>query len=571
MKFLTAFLLAAPLLLSGQNYPQNYFLPPLDTPLVITGSFGEIRQDHLHSGIDISTDDEEGLPVYAAADGYISRVKVAPDGYGKAVYVTHPNGFVTVYGHLQKFASPLSEFVRRLQYERQTFELDEKFTESQYPVRQRDVIGYSGSSGGAEGPHVHFEIRDELTEEPINPFLFGIPYKDNIAPEIKYVRIIPQREGGILNSTDTAETYDLVPDAENGLRLNIGEYPIVYGNISFAIGATDKSDSSDSELSVYSGELYVDEKPVFSWRYDRLNFEHTRDVNAHIDYQSKMRDYQTIERFYRMPGDRLNIYGTDPSVTGNVFFEKDGSHEVRMVVKDFKGNSREIKFQILCQTALSTNQYQQRYAGAQYVTMQKALSISKSDFEILIPEGAGYDNFYYYSESENSNDYLSDIYHLGDEYVPLKKSVSVSLKPAKEVPDSLTGKLLIVRIGDYDILKPCGGVWNGKMVAAKSNMFGRFAVAMDTIPPVVEKYYVPADMNSMYGGEVRIIIKDDLSGIKSYSGKIDGKWRLFEYDKKNNMLISNVDPVMDNKDHPIEITVTDERGNTTVWKSSFYF
>ncbi len=571
MKYIFSLIFLTPLLLQAQNYPQNYFITPLDTPLVITGSFGEIRDNHLHSGIDISTGDDEGLPVYAAADGYVSRVKVAPDGYGKAIYITHPNGYVTVYGHLQKFTSPLSDQIRKMQYERQSFELDEKFADGQFLIRQRDIIAYSGSTGGTDGPHLHFEIRDEKTEEPINPFLFGVPYKDNIRPEIKYVRIIPQREGGILNTTDSAETYDLVPNESKGFRLNVLENPVVYGKISFAIGASDRADSSDSELNIYSAELYVDGKQAFTFTYDRFSFDNTRDVNAHIDYLSKERDNQTFQRLMRMPGDRLSIYGRDTLVTGMMNFEEDKSHEIRIVVKDYKGNFSEAEFVINCYKSLAENQYQPHNPDGFYVTMQKSEAVHKSDYDVVIPEGAAYEEFYYEDDVQESNDYYSDIYFLGNEFTPLRKSISVGIKPKVQVPDSLKNKLLVVRIGQYDILKACGGQWNGKLVSAKSNSFGKFVVMLDTTPPAVEKFYVPADLNSMYGGEVRIRIKDDLSGIKSYSGKVDGKWRLFEYDKKENMIISNVDGVMDNKEHPIEITVTDERGNTRVWQSSFYF
>ena len=172
------FSLSSSLTVEAQKYPQDYFIAPLDPPLILTGTFGEIRNNHFHSGIDLSTDEDEGYPVMAAADGYVSRIKIAPDGYGKALYVTHPNGFVTVYGHLQKFTSQVNSFIRRIQYERQEFAMDINPAINEFIVKQRDVIAYSGSTGSAEGPHIHFEIRDEKSEEPINPLLFGLPIKD---------------------------------------------------------------------------------------------------------------------------------------------------------------------------------------------------------------------------------------------------------------------------------------------------------------------------------------------------------------------------------------------------------
>ncbi|MBK8587010.1 MAG: M23 family metallopeptidase [Bacteroidetes bacterium] len=158
--------------LQAQNYPQNYFHWPLDTPLTIVGSFGEIRDGHFHSGLDLGTDEMEGRPVSASAAGYISRIKISADGYGKALYITHPNGYVTVYGHLQKFTQPVNEYVRKIQYERQAFEVDLNLKSKDFLVKQDEVIAYSGSTGSAQGPHLHFEIRDEETEEPMNPFFF---------------------------------------------------------------------------------------------------------------------------------------------------------------------------------------------------------------------------------------------------------------------------------------------------------------------------------------------------------------------------------------------------------------
>jgi hypothetical protein len=570
MKYLLTFLLVAPLLTEAQNYPRNYFIPPLDTPLVITGSFGEIRNEHVHAGIDISTNDQEGLPVYCAANGYISRVKVAPDGYGKAVYVTHPNGFVTVYGHLEKFTGGLYEFVRKFQYENQVFEVDEKFDAAKFPVRQRDIIGYSGSSGGADGPHLHFEVRDEKTEEPVNPLLFGIPFSDHKKPMIKYVRIIPRPEGGIVEKTDTAQSYDLVPDEGGSWRLNVNDYPIVFGNISIAISTGDSIDAYDEgELNIYSAELFVDDKPAFSWRYDRLNYDNMRDVNAHLDYLSKVRDHQIFEKFSRAPGDRLPIYA-DTSLTGNLIFDTDAAHNIHIVVRDFKGNMTEAKFEIISYVSAAENKYQPRNPDAIPVARDKGVAIHKSAYDIVIPEGAMYDDSYYDDEVLEPAVY-SDIYRIGNEYVPLRMPITVGIKPYKELPDSLGKKLCVVRIGEYDIPKSLGGEWKGKFLTAKSNYFGKFVLMPDTIPPKVEKFYVPADLNSMYGGEVRVKITDDLSGIKTYSGTIDGKWRLFEYDKKNDMLIANIDPLMENKEHSLVVTVTDERGNTTVWKSVFYF
>jgi hypothetical protein len=552
----------------AQNYPQGYFIAPLDPPLELTGTFGEVRDNHFHSGIDLSTDEEEGVPVMAAADGYVSRIKIAPDGYGKALYITHPNGYVSVYGHLQKFTAQINSYIRRIQYERQVFELDLNPKPEEFVIHQRDVIGYSGSTGSAQGPHVHFEIRDEKTEEPINPLLFGLPLNDTIPPEIHFVRIFPKREGGILEKTDSAMTYELV--FENGsYRLGTETAPGVYGNVGFGFNATDYQDSNMTSLGIYGAELYVDGKLSFTTIYDRFNFNDTRYANAHIDYMLNKREGIEIERCFRLPGDRMKIYGELPQ-TGYTNFLDAGSHQVKIVVSDFSGNKSQVVFNVSTNESLRSKTYMQRPAGTIRVPYDKGVSIQKSKLEVSIPEGAFYEDFDF-DEQVSKSAFLSDIYTIGNPDEPLQLPMTIGLKPNKDIPDSMKIKALIVRMSDEGDLEGVGNLWNDKILTAKTYEFGNFAIVLDTVPPMVEKYYVPADMNTMYGGVVQIRVKDNLSEIKNYSGKINDKWHLFEYDKKNNMLIANVESMDVNETHPIEVTVTDQNGNTTVWKSTFYY
>lgn len=598
-RFILAILIAMPAVLSAQSYPRNYFIAPLDTPLIISGTFGEIRDNHLHSGLDLSTNQEEGLPVMAAADGYISRVKITPDGYGKALYITHPNGYVTVYGHLQKFTAALNSYVRKMQYEKHVFELDEKLTPNEFKVSQRDVIAYSGNSGSTFEPHLHFEIRDEISEEPINPLLFGLSFRDTVAPLIKYIRIYPVRENGIVNKSDSAETYETRID--NGVySLITTEFPIVYGNIAFGIGTDDfqyklvrgdENDSDDdapvkmnedttqdspeeilppSHLGIYSVELYIDDTPTFTWRYDRLNFSNTRDVNGHIDYRIKQRSDKVIERCHKLSGDNLGIYGNNTQ-TGFSSFTNDASHDIKIVVRDFKGNMSQISFSVISYSTLVHNPYLARPENSLYVATGKGIAIHKSKLDVVIPEGAAYEDFFYSDSEESDENYLSGIFTIGDPMEALRLPMTIGIKADKDVVDSLKSKTILVRIDQYQNIKSFPSEWNGKFLTTKTLEMGSYVIALDTVGPRIEKFYVPADLNTMYGGTIQYKIQDELSGIKSYGGKIDDKWYLFEYDLKSKMIIANVDPIMDNKDHKVELTVTDKSGNTTVWKSSFYF
>jgi hypothetical protein len=538
--------------------------------MLLSGSFGEIRSGHFHSGIDITTNETEGLPVYAAADGYVSRIKIAPDGYGKALYITHPNGFVTVYGHLQKFTGELNSYVKKLQYENKNFELDIKLKEKEFKIKKSDVIAYSGNSGNTDGPHLHFEIRDEISEEPINPMLFGIKPVDSIPPVIEYIRVYTFPELGFVNKTDTPVTYE-VQNMQGMFLLNTPDNVLVYGNIAFGIGATDMANDAPGILGIYSCELSVDGTLAYEWKYDRFNFDDTKYVDAHSDYKLANREKITVERCFRLPGNHLYSLYNDTNKTGYQLFTDDGTHDIKITVSDFNGNKSLIEFQTVTYASLNNQKYQVKPLGALPASHSKGIAVHKNQLDVVIPAGALFGDFLYTDSEQKRPEYLSPVYTVGDAYEPIFLPITIGIKPTENISDSLKPKCVIVRLDPDGSWHSCGGSWNGKFLTAKSNKFGQFVILPDTIAPSITKEYVPADMNSFRGGVVQIKIDDILSGISTYSGMIDGKWTLFEYDKKEKMLTADIMSMMENKEHSIEMTVTDERGNIAVWKSNFYF
>ena len=555
--------------LFGQGYPKNYFHWPVDTPVIVLGVFGEIRDNHFHSGIDLSTYQMEGAPVKAAAEGYVSRIKISADGYGKALYITHPNGYVTVYGHLQKFTAALNEYVRKIQYERQKFEIDDNLKPNQFKIKQDEVIAYSGQTGGASGPHLHFEIRDEKSEEPINPLLFGLPLNDTQAPELKAVRIYPTPGSGIVNKTDTAMTYE-IQTWDNVNMINSPNVILTYGYIGFGISAVDHQDGSTALLGIYSVDMTVDGQNAYHWQYDRFNFNDTKEVNAHIDYLTYVRDRLTVERAFRLPGNHLNIY-EDSVKLGTQYFGEDASHDIKFIVKDFNGNQSFIEFPVVCYASLYNNPMQPKDPDGMLVTNSKGVAIHKSKLDVAIPAGAVYDDFWYTDFESNSPEYLANTYRIGSWYEALDVPITVGIKPEAVIPDSLKPKAIIAEVQQYGKLKGRGGKWNGKFLSADVPTFGDYTIVLDTTPPTVVKDYVPADMNSYRGAVIQYKITDNLSSIKSYTGMVDGKWILFEYDKKNDMLSADISFLPTNNEHKVVLTVIDERGNTTNYTSTFWF
>ena len=567
--FLVITLLVSAFSVKAQDYPKNYFHWPLDTPVTIIGTFGEIRDSHFHSGVDLGTQEMEGRPVMASASGYVSRIKIAADGYGKALYITHPNGFVTVYGHLQKFTAALNDYVKKLQYEKQTFELDLNLKPKEFIVKQDEVIAYSGQTGGATGPHLHFEIRDAFTEEPINPLLFGLKAFDGISPEIKSVRIYPSPEAGIVNKTDSSVVYE-IQSSDGILMLNALDYVQGYGYISFGINAIDHIDNSTAELGIYSAELFVDNQLAYGWKYDRFNFSDTKQVNAHIDYTSYIKDHSTMERFFKLPGNHLAIYD-DTIKLGTQYFSEEGTHDIKMIVKDFSGNKSEIIFPVIVYSSLNTYPYQAHPQDAILITNEKGVAVHKSKLDVGIPSNAVYQDFYYNDQEMKSPQFLSSTYRIGSWYEALNVPITVGIKPEADIPDSLKSKVIVAEVQSYGKLKGRGGEWKGKFVSAEVPTFGDYTLVYDTVPPSIEKDYVPADMNSYRGGVIQFKVTDNLSKIKSYQGTVDGRWMLFEFDKKNNLLQCDVSALAVNKEHQVTLKVVDERNNENNYKFVFYY
>lgn len=554
----------------AQRYPQGYFTAPVDTPLILKGTFGEVRDGHFHSGIDISTGEQEGVSVRAAADGYVSRIKVSASGFGRVLYVTHPNGYVTVYAHLQKFRDDLREYMRSEQLKQKSYEIELFPKKGEFKVTKGQEIALSGNSGNSQGPHLHFEIRDEKSEDPLNPLLFGLPVEDHQPPVLRALRVYPELEGGMVETTDTARSYNIFPwDTLYGVET--GEYIKVYGICSVGFDVYDKQEGSDAELGIHSAELYIDGIKTYQWINNRLDFDDTRYANAHSDYEVRKRDGVHMERCYRMSGNHFLPIYPDTGLTGIFEFTGDDSHDLRFLAHDFYGNTCNITFQLQSYSPLANKPYQTHPEGALLVTPAKGIAVHHDNLDVIIPSGAVYEPMYYYDDELPNRRGLSNTYYVGNPYEALHVPITVSIKPAAAVSDSLKSKVLMARLEPDGSLIGQGGAWNKEFLTAKTREFGRYFLALDTVAPTVTKEYYPADLNTSRGGIVQLIVKDDLSGLKTYSPVIDGQWQLAEFDAKTGLLTIDLSGLTLNQQHQIELTVTDERGNTQVWKDGFWW
>ena len=324
-----------------KNYPKDYFIYPVDARISLAANFGELRPNHYHMGLDCRTDQVVNKTVKAAADGYIAKVSVEPFGYGQAIYINHPNGLTTVYGHLNRFFPALEKYVKDKQYEKQSWKVDLEIPRGMFPVKQGQFIAYSGSTGGSQGPHCHFEIRDTKTGKVLNELLFGLPIPDNVPPSIERLYMYDR----------TKSTYSQTPQylpikkAGNTYTTNENIIPVHSGKTSFGITANDKLSHSNNPNGIYEAIIYLDNFPLCAFQLDSISYDETRYVNANVDYKTRASGGPYIQHLSRLPGYPQGVY-KDINSDGVIELKDADIHEVKIVVKDANGNTSVLQFKI---------------------------------------------------------------------------------------------------------------------------------------------------------------------------------------------------------------------------------
>jgi hypothetical protein len=331
--------------LRAQVHPDSTdFRAPVDIPMYLAGNFGEIRPNHFHAGLDIKTQGREGIPIRCVEDGWVSRIKVSLTGYGTVVYVNHPNGYTSVYAHLQGFEKKIDDYLRTNQYEQESF-LIELFPDSgEIQLSKGEVIALSGNTGGSGGPHLHFELHETTSEFPVNPLLFGFDIKDNIAPRLLRVGIYPLNEVSVVNGKSEAQYVDLVKSGSAYVLAN-GSIPKLKGKIGFGIEARDYLNGSSNRNGIYSIELRKDQVSVFQHEMRSFSFDETIFINSHVDYEHWMKVGHRVQRCYRQSGNQLSTYKQSVN-DGQLFFLDSAEHRIEFIVSDSYGNSSKASMRV---------------------------------------------------------------------------------------------------------------------------------------------------------------------------------------------------------------------------------
>ncbi len=544
----------------------DYFRPPMDIPMYLSGTFGELRSNHFHAGIDIKTQGVEGKSIYAIADGYVSRIKIATGGYGKAIYITHPNGYVSVYGHLKKFAGEIQEYVIEQQYLDESFAI-QKFPEKDLlPVKKGQLIAYSGNTGGSQAPHLHFEIREEKTQFPVNPLSFkSIKVKDYFRPKISRFSIYPADEKAQINGKNDTLVYQV---EGWGLEHRLKGKPIieVSGNVSFGLSTHDLMNEISNQNGVYELTLQLDSAEVFSFIWDKISFGTTRYINSLIDYHYYKLNKKRLIRTQLDTNNRLFNYAYILN-NGIVNFSDTSSHELLFVVKDIYANESRLPVHIQAVQADEKTAKSSRVLkdNESYFDFRKRNSFRSKEINLDFPANTFYRSFIFsYDESEAGVDMLSSIYHVHDRFIPVHKKFTMTIE-ASHISDSIRDKVYVAYVNEKGETAYVGGKWQQDKLVLHSRLLGSFSLMADSIPPIIKPVNLKAGTAVKYW--IKVKIKDEQSGIKTYRAELNGEWVLMEYEPKKNLLFYEVDEHLKKGKNIFRLTVTDLLNNTSYYET----
>lgn len=550
-------------------YPQNYFRSPIDTIMLLSAPFGQLRDNHFHSGLDIRTFEKEGLPVKAVADGWISRIKISAWGYGNAIYIDHPNGYTSVYAHLQRYNDSITEFVKEEQYRNESFEVEIFPRKNQLPIKRGDLIAYTGNSGGSTGPHLHFELRNTKTEYPINPLLFNMPVTDTLSPFFKTIAIynlMPNRPYLIFQKNLPAKKF--TTDTNFYEVSDIITLP--QGLIGIGTEVYDYITDIDREQNIYTVKMAIDSIPYFRMDIESFSFFDTKYINTHIDFERLQKDRIRIQKCFIDDGNLIELYKNYPG-KGKFWLGDTLVHRVQVLAKDVAGKASLLTFFIKGDSAERLSSGYFSPCSYERFAPEKDNTFEFREVRMDVPKGALYDtlDFCYKSEPGNKRT-LSKIYSLGDPYSPLSSNVAVSIKP--NVKDSfLLSKMIIGKVSDKGYVSYIGGKVVNGWIWSPSRTFGDFALAADTVAPRLKFLYLRNDTLCQDTLALQIQIDDNLSGIESYRLTMDGKWVLCKYDPKNSMLIYEFDKKTPrNRKLNFELIVTDKKKNKSILSKQIF-
>lgn len=552
------FMLLCGLSLTAQVNIESSFDSPLRIDIIPSGTFGELRNNHFHAGLDIRTQQKTGFPIYAPFDGYVSRIKVSSFGYGKALYINHPNGITTVYGHLEAYNGNIATYVKERHYNEQSFEIEIYPKKSELKVKKGDVIGFTGNSGGSGGPHLHYEFRDTKTQQILNPLEHGMSVfvKDTKAPVVSSVTVYAIGEGALVNQTAIPNqlTYK-----KRGSDLFVD--PIkAKGLIGFGVNSYDESDFNYAKNGLYSIEAFLNGELIYAYVADVFSFSETRYVNAVIDYSNYTKTNQRVQKLFMEKSFPLSIIKKNRN-NGLVDVKAGESYNYKIVLSDFHKNQTTIHIPI--EYSPLDSKYGPKENVGIFIDSEKEYIFEKDNFTVEFPSGVFYNDFYLSMSSDERR--LS----LHDDSIPIHKNIAITFD-AKDVSDVNFDKAFLGRISkgkvEYYTTRK-----KGNKFSIRTRQFGDYTLIDDLEVPVIYKPSFSEGELLTNDNSIEFYIKDDLSGIESVAGFINGKWALFDYDYKTNKIVHLFkDGIVSSGKNEVSIIVKDKVGNEAKFQTHFF-
>ncbi len=563
--FLSLLILSVPLCAVAQEFPK--YGKPVDIPIYLSATFGELRPNHLHAGLDIKTQGVEGKKIYAVADGYISRIGVSPYGYGNVLYITHYDGYTSVYAHLQRFSGEIAKYVKQYQYKHKKYTSQIYPDKDKFPIKRGDLIAYSGNSGGSGGPHLHFEIRHTVSEKPVNPLYFGYKIEDNVRPLIQGVAVYPLGEESTLEG-ETKPLYFSVTGDEKG-RYNIKDGDFVHGNgeISFGIRTYDQVGTSTNKNGPYLYELFLDEVLAFQVEADSFSYSEPRYVNSLLDY----RHYKQKKTSYvRTEADPFNKLQMIEIKNGTVAVDEGDTVNVCFKISDYGGNSSRVNFKLVGTTKVEVEPPMHR-RSEYYVKADGSQNsdITIEDFNVSMERGTLFRDEWIQTGQRDEKGCCSRIYRFGDEEMTTFKKFTVRIRPnEKWASDS---RLYIANIDNSGKVTSLGGKMNNGCLEVKTYTMGEYTIKVDSVAPTIKASNFKDGQSVSALKSLRFKISDDMTGIETYDIYLDDVWVLGQYDAKNALLYYDFDEKIKKGTNNVKVVVTDAVGNKKTLKAKVVF